>query len=52
MNIKPMPAAYIADPKIASLGAKIGDVVEAANFPETKLRFRNDRWAATLGSKA
>ena len=49
MNIKPIPAAYNADPKIASLGAKIGDVVEAANFPETKLRFRNDRWAATLG---
>ena len=49
MNIKPVPAAYNADPKIASLGAKIGDAVEPADFPETKLRFRNDRWAATLG---
>jgi len=49
MNIKPMPAAYNADPKIASLGTKIGDVVESADFPETKLRFRNDLWAATVG---
>ena len=24
-------------------------MVRAANFPETKLRFRNDRWAATVG---
>ncbi len=49
MNIKPEPAPYNPDPKIASLGEKIGDAVSAADFPETKLRFRNNRWAATVG---
>lgn len=53
MNIQPTPAAYIADPKIASLPAdfvkKISDPAYPADFPETRLRFRNDRWAATIG---
>lgn len=49
MNMKPSPSPYRPDPQIASLGAKIGDAVHPANFPETKLRFRNDRWAATIG---
>jgi serine/tyrosine/threonine adenylyltransferase len=49
MNIQPSPAPYRADPKIASLGAQIGDPVRAAEFPETILRFRNDRWAASVG---
>jgi uncharacterized protein YdiU (UPF0061 family) len=49
MQIKALPSEYRADPKIASLGEKIGDPVAAANFPETILRFRNDRWAATVG---
>ena len=49
MNMKPFPSPYRADPQIASLGAKIGDAVRPANFPETILRFRNDRWAATVG---
>ena len=40
---------YRPDPKIASLGDKIGDAVRAADFPETVLRFRNDPWAATVG---
>jgi uncharacterized protein YdiU (UPF0061 family) len=44
-----MHSPYRPDPQIASLGEKIGDPVRAANFPETKLRFRNDRWAATVG---
>jgi uncharacterized protein YdiU (UPF0061 family) len=44
-----MHSPYRPDPQIASLGEKIGDPVCAANFPETKLRFRNDRWAATVG---
>ncbi|WP_420607536.1 protein adenylyltransferase SelO family protein [Novosphingopyxis sp.] len=35
--------------KIASLGKAIGDPVAAANFPETVLRLRNDRWAAAVG---
>ncbi|MEQ1539983.1 MAG: protein adenylyltransferase SelO family protein [Sphingorhabdus sp.] len=49
MNLQPAFAPYRADPKIASLGDKIGDPVSAANFPKTVLRYRNDRWAATVG---
>lgn len=49
MHIKVLPSPYRPDPKIASLGAKIGDAVTAADFPETIIRFRNDRWAATVG---
>ena len=49
MQIKALPSDYKADPKITTLGAKIGDVVKSAAFPQTVLRFRNDRWAATVG---
>ncbi len=49
MQIKIQPSPYRPDPKIASLGEKIGDAVKAADFPKTILRFRNDRWAATVG---
>lgn len=49
MIIKPEAAPYSPDPKITSLGAKVGDPVSAAVFPETQLRFRNDRWASTVG---
>lgn len=54
MNIKPSassssPSPYRADPKITSLGDKIADPVRAAQFPEAKLRFRNDGWAQSIG---
>jgi serine/tyrosine/threonine adenylyltransferase len=49
MIIEPIHSPYRPDQQIASLGEKIGDPVRAANFPETTLRFRNDRWAATVG---
>lgn len=49
MNLQPLPAPYRADPQIASLGAKIGDPVKAAEFPAGILRYRNDRWAASVG---
>lgn len=49
MQIKVLPSPYRPDPKITSIGAKIGDAVRAADFPKTILRFRNDRWAATVG---
>lgn len=53
MNIQPASAAYIADPKIASLPAefvkKIADPARPADFPQMRLRFRNDRWAASAG---
>ena len=49
MNVNPSPAPYRADPKITSLGDKIGDPVRPADFPDAILRYRNDRWAATVG---
>jgi serine/tyrosine/threonine adenylyltransferase len=49
MNLQPAFSPYRADPKIASLGDKIGDPVSSAIFPKTILRYRNDRWAATVG---
>ncbi len=51
MNTEPISGAYIADPKIANFFTPdiIGDAVKAANFPETILRFRNDRAARTVG---
>ena len=52
-NLPPHASSpYKADPKITSLGDKIGDPVSPANFPETVLRFRNDRWARSIGLDA
>lgn len=48
LNI-PQPAAYRPDPAITEIVDFLGDPVSAADFPETKLRFRNDRWAAAVG---
>jgi len=45
----PSPSTYKADPKITSLGDKIADPVSAIDFPDTILRYRNDRWAQTIG---
>ena len=41
--------AYRADPAILTLGDGFFDPVEAAHFPETRLRFANRRWAARVG---
>ena len=49
MTTPPQPAPYRPDPAILSLGGDYYDPVAAADFPETKLRFRNDRRAATVG---
>ena len=49
MNLQPSRSPYRADCQIASLGEKIGDPVHAAAFPRAILRYRNDRWAATVG---
>src|SRR5690349_24371104 len=43
------PGEYRADPAILELGEAFYDAVAPADFPETRLRFRNDRWAATVG---
>jgi serine/tyrosine/threonine adenylyltransferase len=49
MPIISQPAAYRPDPAITEIADFLGDPVSAADFPETKLRFRNDRWAAAVG---
>jgi uncharacterized protein YdiU (UPF0061 family) len=49
MAILPQAASYRADPAISELGDAFYDPVEAADFPKTLLRFRNDRWAPAVG---
>ena len=49
MTSIPQPAPYAPATDIAAIADFLGDPVAAADFPETKLRFRNDRWAATVG---
>ena len=43
------PQAYRPASPLLSLGSDFWDPVEAARFPETRLRFRNDRAAAEVG---
>ena len=45
----PQPAAFHPVKAIAALADFIGDPVQGADFPKTILRFRNDRWAASVG---
>src|SRR5580698_6820419 len=45
----PVSPAYLPDPQFPKLGPEFADPVKAADFPETILRFRNDRAAATVG---
>jgi uncharacterized protein YdiU (UPF0061 family) len=45
----PISAAYRPDPVFMRLGADFADPVVPADFPQTLLRFRNDRAAATVG---
>ena len=47
-----MSGAYRPDPAIAALADWLGDPVAAAEFPETRIRFRNDRAAASVGLDA
>jgi uncharacterized protein YdiU (UPF0061 family) len=42
-------APFLPETIHAGLGPEHYDPVQAARFPETRLRFRNDRWAARLG---
>ncbi|ADG09104.1 protein adenylyltransferase SelO [Caulobacter segnis] len=44
-----LSSAYRPDPRFQSLGADFADPVEAADFPQTVLRYRNDRAAASVG---
>ena len=43
---------YRPDPRILTLAEWIADPVRPADFPETRLRFRNDRAAAQVGLDA
>ncbi len=49
MNDLPQAATYTPDPAISTLADWLGTPVNAANFPQTLLRFRNDRAAASVG---
>lgn len=46
MSLSP---AYRPDPRLQTLGRDFADPVEAADFPQTILRFRNQRAAASVG---
>jgi uncharacterized protein YdiU (UPF0061 family) len=48
----PVSPAYRPDPQLQTLGPEFADPVEAAAFPETILRFRNERAAASVGLEA
>src|SRR5687767_8694267 len=45
----PQPSPYRPEQAILRLGDAFYDVVKAADFPKTILRFRNDHWAAAVG---
>lgn len=45
----PQPGTFRPARDILEIADFIGDPVVGADFPEAKLRFRNDRWAETVG---
>lgn len=45
----PVSPDYRPDPRFMALGPEFADPVEPADFPQSILRFRNDRAAATVG---
>jgi uncharacterized protein YdiU (UPF0061 family) len=45
----PVDAAYRPDPRFSRLGGEFADPVRPAAFPETTVRFRNERWAEQVG---
>jgi len=49
MSDNPQAATYAPDPAILKLADWLGSPVEAADFPETRLRFRNDRAGESVG---
>ena len=49
MATLPQPGPYRPETAINALGDAFYDTVEAANFPQAILRFRNDRWAPAVG---
>ena len=49
MRAEPQSHDYSPDPQINALADFLVDPVQAANFPETTLRFRNARWDKAVG---
>ena len=49
MTHRPQAGAYRPETAIHSLGEAFYDPVDAARFPQTILRFRNDHWAPAVG---
>jgi len=49
MQPLPQDAIYRPSPQIMAIADWIGDPVQPADFPETRLRWRNDRAAAQVG---
>ena len=49
MESEPQATRYKPDTAIDALAQWIGDPVAAADFPETRIRFRNDRAAEPIG---
>ena len=49
MSSSALPPRYRPDPVFTTLGEGFSDAVRAADFPETLLRWRNDRAAAEIG---
>jgi uncharacterized protein YdiU (UPF0061 family) len=45
----PQPGSYKPARDILEIADFVADPVAGAAFPDTKLRFRNDRWAETVG---
>ncbi|WP_299328466.1 protein adenylyltransferase SelO family protein [Parasphingopyxis sp.] len=49
MTILPQASTFRPETTILELGEDFYDPVDAAKFPQHILRFRNDRWAETVG---
>ncbi|MFL0357062.1 protein adenylyltransferase SelO family protein [Erythrobacter sp. GH1-10] len=49
MRAEPQPSRYTPDTAIDELSEWLGSPVESADFPDAKVRFRNDRWADAVG---
>ena len=52
MSAEPQAAAYRPETPIAELAGWLADPVAPADFPETRLRFRNRRWDGAVGLDA
>ncbi|MGE5722822.1 MAG: protein adenylyltransferase SelO family protein [Sphingomonadales bacterium] len=52
MTHVPQPSPYRPETAIHRLGDAFYDEVAPADFPQTVLRFRNDRWASAVGLAA